>query len=213
MIIKVCGMADPGNIQGLVELGLVDWMGMIFFPPSRRYVPGFGHAPDSYRKWPIPRVGVFVNASAALIRSTVHAYGLDKVQLHGDESVGQVEEIRNGFEGELIKVFRMGADWSWEALELYLPHVDYFLFDTDGPSFGGTGHRFNWEILKEYTLDKPFLLSGGIGAEQVAEILECYQSLPAMKGIDINSRFEKKAGWKDLKLIRKFALEIKSNAK
>ncbi|NHE58950.1 phosphoribosylanthranilate isomerase [Cyclobacterium plantarum] len=212
MIIKVCGMADIANMEGLVELGLVDWMGMIFYPPSKRYVPDFGQPPEAYRRWTIPKVGVFVNASAETIHSAVKAYGLEKVQLHGDETPQEVEEIRNQTNVELIKVFRIGADWSWKGLEAYLAHVDYFLFDTDGPSFGGTGHRFNWEILKQYPFNKPFLLSGGISIDQVDEIMECYHNLPAMAGIDINSKFEIRPGLKDLDLIREFTLRIRNKA-
>ncbi|WP_163380042.1 phosphoribosylanthranilate isomerase [Cyclobacterium sp. SYSU L10401] len=212
MIIKVCGMADNENFEGLQEIGLIDWVGMIFYPPSRRYVPGFGHAPETYQKWSLPKVGVFVNASCDTIQSTVKAYGLGKVQLHGDELPQQLEEIKRQLDVELIKVFRIGADWSWKALEPYLPHVDYFLFDTDGPTFGGTGHRFNWELLKQNPFNKPFLLSGGIGIEQVDEILEFYQSLPAMEGIDINSRFEVRPGLKDLKLITEFTRQLRNRA-
>ncbi|MDN3688424.1 phosphoribosylanthranilate isomerase [Cyclobacterium jeungdonense] len=209
MIIKVCGMADPENISGLAELGLVDWMGMIFYPPSRRYVPAFSVDPQYYQRLSLPKVGVFVNATPDEIQRVGKAYGLDKVQLHGDESPGQVREIKIQTGLPLIKVLRIGKDWSWQGLEAYEELVDYFLLDTDGPSYGGTGHRFNWEIIKQYPFHKPFLLSGGIQADQAGQLVDLYQSSPHMGGIDINSKFEVRPGLKDLDLIRDFASQIR----
>ena len=71
--------------------------------------------PETYQKWSLPKVGVFVNASCDTIQSTIKAYGLEKVQLHGDESPQQVEEIKRQLDVELIKVFRIGVDWSWKG--------------------------------------------------------------------------------------------------
>ncbi|WP_162343526.1 phosphoribosylanthranilate isomerase [Cyclobacterium salsum] len=209
MIIKVCGMADPENIRGLEKLGLVDWMGMIFYPPSRRYVPGFSVVPEYYQGVALTKVGVFVNASPDEIQGVARTYGLDKVQLHGDETPEQVREIKNLTGISLIKVFRIGKEWSWQGLEAYEELVDYFLLDTDGPSYGGTGHQFNWEIIKQYPFHKPFLLSGGIQAGQARELVDLYQSAPHMAGIDINSKFEIRPGLKDLGLVWELAWEIR----
>lgn len=209
MIIKVCGMAVPENIRGLEDLGLVDWMGMIFYPPSKRYVPEFSVDPKYYQGVSLPKVGVFVNASPDKIQGVGKAYGLDKVQLHGDESPEQVREIKALTGLPLIKVFRVGKEWSWQGMEAYEELVDYFLLDTDGPSFGGTGHRFNWEIIKQYPFHKPFLLSGGIEVGQANELVDLYQSIPHMAGIDINSKFEVRPGLKDLSLVRKLASQIR----
>ncbi|WP_154852868.1 phosphoribosylanthranilate isomerase [Cyclobacterium xiamenense] len=209
MIIKVCGMAEPANIRGLVDLQLVDWMGMIFYPPSRRYLPGFQVAPEFYRNIVLPKVGVFVNASAAEIQEAATTYGLDRVQLHGDESPEQVREVKQQTGLPVIKVLRIGADWAWEGLENYEEPVDFFLLDTDGPSYGGTGHRFNWGIGKQYPFHKPFLLSGGIQEDHVDELVDLYRSCPQMAGIDINSKFELRPGVKNLDLIRIFASKIR----
>jgi phosphoribosylanthranilate isomerase len=202
-------MAEPTNIQGLVDLQLVDWMGMIFYPPSRRYLPGFQVDPEFYRDIVLPKVGVFVNAGVEDICRAATTYGLDRIQLHGDESPEQVREVKQQTGLPVIKVLRIGEDWDWKGLEAYEAQVDHFLLDTDGPSYGGTGHRFNWEIGKQYPFHKPFLLSGGIQADQVEELLDMYRSCPQMVGIDINSKFEQQPGVKNLDLIRIFASQIR----
>ena len=205
-------MADPENISGLIYMGQVDWMGMIFYPPSGRYVPGFGQEATSYKKYAIPKVGVFVNESTAGITSKVKDYGLSMVQLHGDELPEQLKAIRATNKVALIKVFRMGADWNWKTLEPYIDLVDYFLFDTDGPSFGGTGHQFNWGLLKSYPYKVPFLLSGGISEGDVEAVLAAFGDFPAMVGIDINSKFEVVKGIKDLNKIKTFTAAIREKA-
>ena len=212
MIIKVCGMADPENISGLIQQEQVDWMGMIFYPPSGRFVPGFGQEASTYKKYDIPKIGVFVNESTAEILSKIKQYGLSMVQLHGDEGPEQLSAIRAKSTVKLIKVFRVGADWNWETLEPYIALVDYFLFDTDGPSYGGTGHQFNWELLKSYPYKVPFLLSGGISEGDVEAVVAAFGDFPAMAGIDINSKFEIAKGVKDLNKIKAFSAAIKEKA-
>jgi len=212
MIIKVCGMADPENISGLIGIEQVDWMGMIFYPPSGRYVPNFGLDAAFYKQLCLPKVGVFVNECTAEILRKVADYGLSMVQLHGDEVPEQLQAIREKSSVKLIKVFRVGSDWNWKTLEPYVALVDYFLFDTDGPSYGGTGHQFNWELLKTYPYDIPFLLSGGITPSDTETLLDCYQSFSAMAGIDINSKFEISKGIKDLEKIKTFTAELRNKA-
>ncbi|MEX0882958.1 MAG: phosphoribosylanthranilate isomerase [Cyclobacteriaceae bacterium] len=210
MIIKVCGMAVPNNIRGLLNLGLIDWMGMIFYPQSKGYLPSFGFSPEDYLSINIPKVGVFVNADFKDIEEKVKQYGLQMVQLHGDESVELVKQVKDRLGVEVIKVFRIGGHWDWKVLLPYENWVDRFLFDTDGPTYGGTGSRFNWEILKKYTLNKPFILSGGIDKDSISAILDCYRKKPTMEGIDINSKFEFQPGKKNLEMIHQFSSQIKA---
>lgn len=172
-------------------------------------MPGFSVNPEFYEVVSLPKVGVFVNAGPEEIQRVAMSYGLDKVQLHGDESPEQVREIKKLTGLPLIKVFRVGKDWSWQGAEAYEDLVDYFLLDTDGPSYGGTGHRFNWEIIKQYPFHKPFLLSGGIQADHAGELVDLYQSNSQMAGVDVNSKFEIRPGIKDLDLVREFARQVR----
>jgi phosphoribosylanthranilate isomerase len=93
----------------------------------------------------------------------------------------------------------------------YQDIVDMFLFDTAGASFGGTGEKFDWTILKNLTIDKPFFLSGGIGPEDVAS-LQAFSESPVAKdlfSIDINSKFESSPGIKNMDMVESFIHQIK----
>lgn len=205
-------MAEPENISGLLGIEGVNWMGMIFYPPSGRYVPNFGQDAAQYKSIAFPKIGVFVNEKTDKILKTVKDYGLSMVQLHGDESPEQVQRLREQSDAKLIKVFRVGAAWNWKSLEPFKGLVDYFLFDTDGPSFGGTGHQFNWELLATYPYETPFLLSGGIAPKDVENLLAAFKAFPAIAGIDINSKFEISKGVKDLEKIKTFTAAIRDKA-
>ncbi len=97
-----------------------------------------------------------------------------------------------------------------DQLDGYLGKVDYFLFDTHTPEHGGSGITFNWQALKNYKLDVPYFLSGGIGLEQVAEIHGIVD--PRLYAIDVNSRFEIAAALKDIDQLKKFKNQLLSNA-
>lgn len=206
LIIKVCGMREPSNIAKLQELK-VDWMGMIFFEKSARNV-----VKPIFIKKEIPRVGVFVNEEIDFILKKITDYELDLVQLHGDESVEFCKKIKDGlivpFPKKIIKVFSVGNDFDFSILKPYETVVDYFLFDTKGENRGGNGVAFNWDILKKYNSEIPFLLSGGINSDS-AEAIKSFQH-PKMVGIDINSRFESEPALKDIKKIKTFIHELRS---
>jgi phosphoribosylanthranilate isomerase len=152
-------------------------------------------------------VGVFVNAAAEQIQRTVADYALDMVQLHGDETPAFCAAIRETV--PVIKAFRIGDNVDWQTLLApYIPVTDYFLFDTASvKGYGGTGERFNWELLQQYPFDHPFLLSGGI-APADADIIGGLQ-LPALFALDINSRFEEAPGIKNMAKVSSFITEIK----
>ena len=90
-----------------------------------------------------------------------------------------------------------------------MPACDYFLFDTKTEKPGGSGKKFNWEKLKEYTLDKPFFLSGGIGPED-AGVIKAIENR-GLFAVDLNSRFETVPGIKDPALVKTFIEEIKND--
>lgn len=218
LIIKVCGMREPSNIAKLQELE-VDWMGMIFFGKSSRNVEQ-----PIFIKKEIPRVGVFVNEEIDFIFKKIGDYQLDLVQLHGDESVDFCKKIKETFRSEsrdrqknglvaslpkkIIKVFSVGNDFDFSILKPYETVIDYFLFDTKGKNRGGNGVAFNWDILKKYNSEVPFLLSGGINSDSI-EAIKSFQH-PKMVGIDINSRFEREPALKDIQKIKKFIHELRS---
>jgi phosphoribosylanthranilate isomerase len=208
MKLKVCGMREPDNIRELKQQINPDWMGLIFYPPSPRFVEIRYAA--SLKELDIKKVGVFVDRDWNEIQKTVSAFGLSALQLHGEESADQVERIKERIALPIIKAVPVKGNIIWEDLEPYLPSVDYFLFDTFTQAYGGSGKVFNWELLIDYPYDKPFLLSGGLSLEHADLIKSFEKKLPQMAGIDINSKFEIAPGLKNIDMIREFKNKIKN---
>ncbi|MCF1753283.1 phosphoribosylanthranilate isomerase [Mariniradius sediminis] len=202
MKLKVCGMRDPDNIRDLVEVVQPDWMGLIFYPPSPRFVENA--LAESIRNFRVNKVGVFVNASMEEISEKVGLFGLDAIQLHGDESPEFANMLKEKTGKSVWKVFLVGEEMDWKRLLPYQNVVDCFLFDTFSKSHGGSGRTFNWDLLLDYPLSTPFMLSGGLAIEHAEAIKDLQARIPQMQGIDINSKFETKPGVKDISLVRKF---------
>ncbi|NQZ77139.1 MAG: phosphoribosylanthranilate isomerase [Ekhidna sp.] len=201
--LKVCGMKHPDNIRGLVDLK-PDFIGFIFYAKSPRYV----NTLDEQSIVGIPsdtsRVGVFVNESMENIVSLADQYKLDYIQLHGDEDLSFANALRErGL--KIIKVFRVQDEIPAYARN-YQGIADYLLFDTASVNYGGSGKHFDWEILSNYDMDIPFLLSGGIELEDVKAIRK--MSIPQLAGIDVNSRFEIEPGLKDIEKVRILKQEL-----
>lgn len=195
-------MRDPDNIRDLVEVVQPDWMGLIFYPPSPRFVENA--LAESIRNFSVNKVGVFVNAGMEEICEKAGLFGLDAIQLHGDESPEFAKMLKGKTGKSVWKVFLVGEEMDWEKLWPYQDFVDCFLFDTFSKSHGGSGRTFNWELLLDYPLPTPFMLSGGLAIEHAETIKDLQAKIPQMQGIDINSKFETKPGVKDISLVRKF---------
>ena len=199
MIVKVCGMRAAENIRQLETLG-IDWMGMIFWPKSKRYVS----MPPVYLPQHVRKVGVFVDASLDAIRQHVEDYQLDIVQLHGQESPDMLKVLKPL---TLIKAFNIAMPEDLPKTEPYEGLADYFLFDTKGKSVGGNGKKFDWSVLASYQGETPFLLSGGIGPEDAQDVKTFHH--PKCIGIDLNSRFETEPGLKDITKLKQFLEAIR----
>ena len=202
-IIKVCGMRDAENIREVEALG-IDLMGFIFWPKSSRYV---SERPN-YMPTKCKRVGVFVDVSIDDIRQHVADYVLDIIQLHGSESPDYIRALRldNGCAPVIIKAFNIATKEDLEATKSYEGIVDYFLFDTKGPSVGGNGAKFDWTVLADYVGETPFLLSGGIGPDDAERIHAIHH--PRCIGVDLNSRFETVPAIKDVDALRQFLSQL-----
>lgn len=202
MEMKVCGMRDPENIRSLISEVAPDWMGLIFYPKSPRYVSDEKAA--DLKEFPVKKVGVFVNESEAEILRKVEQFGLTAIQLHGKESVEFVKDLSEKTNAELWKVISVGSEIEWKSLEGYLPFVSKFLFDTATAAHGGSGKRFDWKVLETYPFDKSFLLSGGLDEESVEEVLALREQIPQLKGVDLNSKFEDAPGVKNIEKLKNF---------
>ncbi len=219
MKLKVCGMRDQTNIQELAELK-PDYMGLIFYQKSKRYVGDTFRLPPWQEGQP-KRVGVFVNHTLDFIFSQVIRYELALIQLHGDESAEFCAHVKSPVlrgardvphEVKTVKAFALHEDFDFDILKDYEPHCDYFLFDTKGTAYGGTGRTFNWEILKQYMLTKPLFMSGGLSLENTEELLKFIEAnnLP-VHVLDVNSRFEMEPGLKDIQKVKKLVEILQIN--
>jgi phosphoribosylanthranilate isomerase len=197
--LKICGMKEPANISAAAALK-PDYLGFIFYPGSKRFVDGLDAVEIRNVPAGIKTTGVFVNEELAAVKQAITTYQLKAVQLHGEESPEYCKSLLG--EAEVIKAFGIDPAFDFKQLDAYAAVVDYFLFDTKTPQHGGSGQTFSWALLQNYTLTKPYFLSGGIGPESVNELLQIDDD--RLYAIDVNSRFETAPGLKDIEELKKF---------
>lgn len=211
-------MRDADNIRDISALG-VDMIGLIFYPPSPRYVQQFSsgagiipdYAPDM-GKTPL-RVGVFVDDMPQNIVTRVYNYKLDYIQLHGNEPRETLENLRATIDPDIkpkIKIIKAISVSSAKDIKKYKEYVgaaDLFLFDTKCKTVGGSGEQFDWQVLQAYDGDVPFLLSGGIGPDDAERIKNFHH--PKCIGIDLNSKFEIEPALKDVEKLKQFLVKVK----
>lgn len=211
-------MRDADNIRDISALG-VDMIGLIFYPPSPRYVQQFSsgagiipdYAPDM-GKTPL-RVGVFVDDMPQNIVTRVYNYKLDYIQLHGNEPRETLENLRATIDPDIkpkIKIIKAISISSAEDINKYKEYVgaaDLFLFDTKCKTVGGSGEQFDWQVLQAYDGDVSFLLSGGIGPDDAERIKNFHH--PKCIGIDLNSKFEIEPALKDVEKLKQFLVKVK----
>ncbi len=222
------------NIREVSDLD-IDWLGLIFWPESPRYVSQIasrgGFIPDynpldgetprlgvSHLIYPREnhprRVGVFVDDMPQNIVTRVFNFNLDIVQLHGEETPVMVDNLRHTLDPDIRPGFKIAKTIFLQSKEdvsqckAYEDLVDYFVFHNRCAQKGGSGEQFDWSILDAYDGNKPFLLSGGIGPDDVEAIKSVKH--PMMAGVDINSKFEIEPGLKDVDKIREFVARLRS---
>ena len=206
MIIKVCGLTDRQNIEEVLLLR-PEWIGLIFYPPSVRYVVRAELSASWLRTVRSSlKTGVFVNEREEVIREIVAAYKLDQVQLHGDETPAFCARIQSIV--PVVKAFSVRRNFDFKCLDHYASVCNYFLFDTPSPGYGGSGRTFDWSLLQQYELPLPFLLSGGISPGDAIRIKDFTHS--SLAGIDVNSRFERSPGIKNCEYLKPFIHEIRN---
>ena len=205
MQIKICGLLEPENIREIAALQ-PDYMGFIFYPNSPRFAKNLDVSLLNALPASIKKVGVFVNENLENILTYIQKYDLDAVQLHGADNKRLCREIKEEAKTMVIKVFPIMASYNLKVTKEYEDTADLFLFDTKTDLYGGSGQKFNWNILHDYHGEKDFLLSGGISADDVKAIRKIEH--PKMIGVDLNSRFEIKPGLKNVEMLRNFIEEL-----
>lgn len=202
MRIKICGLREADNIAKVAALH-PDYMGFIFYPLSPRYCSDL--KPDVIKALPdyIMTVAVTVDMDKTGIMSLIEKYGFRAVQLHGHESPELCKYLKDrGI--FVIKALSVNDKMSIKDIGEYNDNVDLFVFDTASSCKGGSGKKFDWELLRDADINTDFLLSGGIGPEDRESLAEFSHS--HFIGIDLNSRFETTPGVKDIELLKEFML-------
>jgi phosphoribosylanthranilate isomerase len=203
--IKVCGMKYSKNRQEVEKLG-VDFLGYIFYPPSKRFVGA--NPDDGLFNSEKPKVGVFVDENAFEILGLAKNFGFEWIQLHGKENPKTCGMLKK--QGlKIIKAFSVDENFNFANTEAFARVTHFFLFDTKTKLQGGSGKKFNWEILKNYQGHTPFFLSGGIGPDDIESIKKINH--PKLTGVDLNSGFENDPGVKNIEKLEEFIRELNTN--
>ncbi|MEO2082221.1 MAG: phosphoribosylanthranilate isomerase [Leeuwenhoekiella sp.] len=182
-----------------------DYLGFIFFEKSKR---NYDKAHIEILPEGIKKVGVFVDASIAFVVDKIKQFQFDVIQLHGSETPKYCKTLQTDSKVEVWKVFSIKDHFDFSVLEAYETVVDKFLFDTKGKEKGGNGYTFDWSVLQDYPSQKPFILSGGIGLEEIPAVNELKKTKLPLFGIDVNSKFEDKPGLKNIDLLKSLVNEL-----
>lgn len=216
--VKICGLKDKDNLRAALDAG-AEYVGLVFHPASPRFI-------DVQTAWSLARevppdvkiVGLFVNPSDRELTKILSQVKIDMIQLHGDEDPLRVIAIKSGYNLPVMKTIRVAGEDDLSGVAHFEKAADWLLFDTKlppaltlppihggegwegGQSFGDTGQSFDWNLLAGKTFKKPWMLSGGLNAENVKDALALLQP----DAVDVSSGVENISGEKDPDKIRAF---------
>ena len=208
MIIKICGIQNKETLI-CCEKNNVNFFGMIFYAKSPRNISleNAIFLQNISKNLKINGVGVFVNKNIDELEKIIKDIKLKFVQLHGSEDEKYIQSLRN-FGVKVIKVISVRNKNDLSKVEDYRS-ADYFLFDykpLKGELPGGNAKSFNWNILKNLKINKPWFLSGGINVNNIEQILQDINPF----GLDLSSGVEKGLGIKDNRIINNFIGKIQN---
>lgn len=200
---KICGLRTEAALDAALEGG-ADYVGFVFFPPSPRNVaPEAAAALAAKARGRATIVALLVDPDDALIESVVASVAPEMLQLHGEESPERVREIRRRWGRPVMKAIKVRTAED-AAAALRYPDADLILFDARPPAGatrpGGHGAAFDWHVLDGIKDKVPFMLSGGLTPENVAEAIHS----TGAAAVDVSSGVESRPGEKDPELIRRF---------
>jgi phosphoribosylanthranilate isomerase len=204
LIVKICGLSTPETLDVALAAG-ADMVGFVFFPPSPRHI-GLDVARElgKQAKGRAVKVALSVDADDALLANSIDALQPQILQLHGRETVARIRDIKQKFGLPVMKAIAVEAKADLAALPGYAAVCDRILFDAKAPKDatrpGGLGDVFDWHLLEGLDLKLPFMVSGGLNADNVAEALRVTRA----GGVDISSGVESAPGVKDPEMIRTF---------
>jgi phosphoribosylanthranilate isomerase len=205
--VKICGITNWPDARRAIDAG-ADFLGFNFYAGSPRYVTP-AKARLIVRRLPknVASVGVFVNESEQKMLEIAESVGLDRVQLHGEESPAAVQRLGRSL--PVIKAVRVKKSFRPASLARF-KHASALLLDGfDARQWGGTGRTFDWRIAQRARRGAKFFLAGGITPENVAQAIRTAKPY----AVDVCSGVESKPGKKDPKRLKAFMREVEKARK
>jgi phosphoribosylanthranilate isomerase len=204
LIVKICGLKSAEAVDAALDSG-ADMIGFVFFPPSPRNVAfDTARALSERVRGRALKVALSVDANDALLRQIIESLAPDLLQLHGRESPDRVSAVRRRFGLPVMKALPIAEEADLAAIGTYEQRADRLIFDARAPREasrpGGLGRRFDWHLLRNIATAAPFMLSGGLDVDNVAEALRITRA----PGVDVSSGIERALGEKDPDRIRAF---------
>jgi phosphoribosylanthranilate isomerase len=212
LLVKICGLSTPETLDIALEAG-ADMVGFVFFPPSPRHL-SLEVARDlgkQVRRRAV-KVALTVDADDATLSNIVEALRPDILQLHGKETVARLRDIKQKFGLDLMKAIAVEGAADLASLPGYAAVAGRILFDARPPKGatrpGGLGAMFDWHLLEHLDSKLPFMVSGGLNADNVAQALRVTRA----GGVDVSSGVEREPGVKDGEMIRAFIRAARASA-
>ncbi|MCK1710195.1 MULTISPECIES: phosphoribosylanthranilate isomerase [unclassified Bradyrhizobium] len=204
LLVKICGLSTRETLEAALDAG-ADMVGFVFFPPSPRHLSlELGRELGHQVKGRALKVALTVDADDATLGNVMDALSPDILQLHGKESVARLRDIKQRFGRPVMKVVPVATSADLAVLPGYAAIADRILFDARAPKDatrpGGLGTPFDWHLLENLQLSLPYMVSGGLHAQNLAEALRVTRA----GGVDVSSGVESAPGVKDPDLIKTF---------
>ncbi|MEY9125633.1 phosphoribosylanthranilate isomerase [Bradyrhizobium yuanmingense] len=204
LLVKICGLSTPETLETALEAG-VDMVGFVFFPPSPRHLSlELGRDLGRQVKRRALKVALTVDADNATLDNIMDSLSPDIFQLHGGESVARLRDIKQRFGRPVMKAVPVATAADLAVLPGYAAVADRILFDARAPKDatrpGGLGAPFDWHLLEKLDLKLPYMVSGGLHADNLTEALRITRA----SGVDVSSGVESVPGVKDPEMIKAF---------
>jgi phosphoribosylanthranilate isomerase len=212
LIVKICGLSKPETLDAALDAG-ADMVGFVFFPPSPRHLQfDVARALGERVRGRAQKVALTVDADDGYVAAIIEAIRPDLLQLHGVESTGHVEALRQAFGLPVMKALPIAVKGDLDRIARYAAVADRLLFDARAPRDatrpGGLGNTFDWHLLENVQPGVPFMLSGGLDANNVGEALRITRA----SAIDVSSGVERTPGVKDPDKIKSFVRAARAAA-
>jgi len=195
--VKICGLSTPEGVAAATRHG-ARFVGFVFYPPSRRNVtPALAGALSALTAGGVTKVGLFVDADDDTLAAALAGAPLDLLQFHGHESPERVAAVKRRFGKPVMKAIPVAAEADLAAAQGYFGVADRLLFDAKPPKDavlpGGNGLIFDWELLGGRRWPLPWMLSGGLTADNLGEAVRITHA----GAVDVSSGVEREPGVKD----------------